>query len=155
MQLSSSAKPGSNAMNQIDTQIGAVRDNILNSVNRELQGARISLSAIAAEQGKSDSRMSQIPRMEHELIALYRDREVKNQIYAYLLQKREETQIQLSQNEPVAKVIDYSYPTIKPVKPNVPIVLAAGLLLGLLMPALYLQFFSRGTGNGKSTKNND
>lgn len=93
--------------------------------------------------------------MEHELIALYRDREVKNQIYAYLLQKREETQIQLSQNEPVAKVIDYSYPTIKPVKPNVPIVLAAGLLLGLLMPALYLQFFSRGTGNGKSTKNND
>lgn len=143
MQLAASAKPNSSSMMKMDAQIDALRENILNSVNRELQGSRIALSAINAEQGRSSSRMGDIPRMEHDLVALYRDREVKNQIYAYLLQKREETQIQLAENDPVAQVIDYGYAGMEPISPKKGIIMASAFIIGMVLPAVYLQLFSR------------
>lgn len=152
MQMAASAKPNSATMSKMDAQIDALRENVLNSVNRELQGSRIALSAINAEQGKSNSRMGQIPRIEHELVALYRDREVKNQIYAYLLQKREETQIQLAENDPVAQVIDYGYAGMEPIAPKRGIIMASAFVIGLVIPAVYLQLFSRRRKEPKHTK---
>lgn len=143
MQLSSAAKPGSTQLTKMDQQIDALRSNILSSVDKELQGAKITLAAINSEQGQSEARMGQIPQMEHELVVLYRDREVKNQIYAYLLQKREETQIQLAQHEPVAKVIDYAHRSLKPITPKPLFIYGAAILMGLLIPASVVQILNR------------
>lgn len=143
MSLASSAKSGNTALVKLDEQIEAMRQNILSTVNREMQSARINYKTLEAEQGKSNSRMNEIPSMEHELITLYRDREVQNTIYAFLLQKREETQIALSQSQPVGKIIDRAYTDSKPVSPKSTLIYLGGLLFGFVIPAVVLQLRRR------------
>lgn len=143
MTLSASAKSGNAALVKLDEQIDAMRANILSSVGRELQSARINYQTLLAEQNKGSKRMSEIPSMEHELITLYRDREVQNAIYAFLLQKREETQIALSQSQPVGKIIDRAYMNQKPVSPKPMLIYAAALLFGFGIPAVILNMRRR------------
>lgn len=139
MTLASSAKSGNTVLTKLDEQIDAMRSNILSSVGRELQSARINYKTLQAEQSKGNRRMSEIPGMEHELITLYRDREVQNAIYGFLLQKREETQIALSQSQPVGKIIDRAYMNQKPVSPKPMLIYAVALLFGFGVPAVILQ----------------
>lgn len=149
MNLVSSAKAGHPALVKLDEQIEALRGNILQSVDRELKGARLNLATLEAEQSKGNERMNEIPYMEHELITLYRDREVQNAIYAFLLQKREETQIALSQTQPVGKIIDRAYPLLKPISPKGMIIYGAAVLFGLGVPAVWLQMRRRRRENEK------
>ncbi len=143
MTLASSAKSGNTVLTKLDEQIDAMRSNILSSVGRELQSARINYKTLQAEQSKGNQRMSEIPGMEHELITLYRDREVQNAIYGFLLQKREETQIALSQSQPVGKIIDRAYMNQKPVSPKPMLIYAVALLFGFGMPIMILQMRRR------------
>lgn len=143
MTLASSAKSGNTVLTKLDEQIDAMRSNILSSVGRELQSARINYKTLQAEQTKGNRRMSEIPGMEHELITLYRDREVQNAIYGFLLQKREETQIALSQSQPVGKIIDRAYMNQKPVSPKPMLIYAVALLFGFGMPIMILQMRRR------------
>lgn len=143
MNLSTSAKGNNSVMTKLDEQIEAMRSNILSSVGRELQSARINYRTLEAEQSKGNERMSEIPSMEHELITLYRDREVQNAIYGFLLQKREETQLALSQSQPVGKVIDRAYMEQKPISPKAILIYAAALIVGIGVPAAVLQLRRR------------
>lgn len=143
MNLAGSAKGGNTVLAKLDSQIEAMRHNILSSIGRELQSARINLKAVEAETSKGNSRMSEIPSMEHELITLYRDREVQNQIYGFLLQKREEAQISLSQSQPVGKIIDKAYTATKPVAPKPMLCYAVGIVCGLGFPVVFLHLRRR------------
>lgn len=143
MTLASSAKEGNPTLVKMDEQIEATRQNILATVGRELQSARINYKTLQAEQSKSNARMTEIPSMEHELINLYRDREVQNTIYAFLLQKREETQIALSQSQPVGKIIDRAYTQTKPISPKPMLIYGAAFIFGVGIPAVFLQLRRR------------
>lgn len=143
MNLSTSAKGNNSVIAKLDEQIEAMRTNILSSVGRELQSARISFRTLEAEQSRGNARMSEIPSMEHGLITLYRDREVQNAIYGFLLQKREETQIALSQSQPVGKIIDRAYMDQKPISPKAILVYAAALIVAFGVPATVLQLRRR------------
>lgn len=139
MTLASSAKSGNPALTKVEEQIEAMRNNILNSVTRELQSARISEQTLAGEQGKDGSRMGQFPSIEHDMVTLYRDREVQNTIYGFLLQKREETQIALAQNQPVGKIIDYAYAVSKPISPKPMLVYGIAVVFGIGIPLFLLR----------------
>lgn len=143
MNLAAAAKSGNTTLAKLDEQLEAMRSNILSTVSRELQNARVNYKTVMDEQSKGNARMNEIPSMEHELITLYRDREVQNAIYAFLLQKREETQIALSQSQPVGKIIDPAYCGLEPAKPRPMLIYGAALLLGIGGPAVILQLLRR------------
>ena len=54
-----------------------------------------------------------------------------DEIYGYLLQKREENQLKLMRNTPKGKVIDTAYTEIEPVSPNKYVIPALGLIFGI------------------------
>ncbi|MCM1320162.1 MAG: hypothetical protein NC217_07235 [Muribaculaceae bacterium] len=139
MNLSTTAKGNNTALNNLNKQIDAMRDNILNTISRDLQSARINLQTVEAEQAKQGSRLNEFPTMSHELVTLYRDREVQNAIYAFLLQKREETQIALSQSQPVGKIIDRAYSSVKPVKPNPLVIYGLAFVFGMGIPLVIVR----------------
>src|SRR5690606_3456533 len=80
------------------------------------------------------SKLAQVPRQEREFRIIDRQQKVKEAIYLYLFQKREETAIALAATEQNAKVIDYAKSTNNPVSPKKAIILLAALIIGGLIP---------------------
>ena len=86
--------------------------------------------------------MSAIPSQEKAITEVSRQQQIKEQLYLYLLNKREENALQLAITEPNAKVIEKSA-SAGQVSPNQTRIVALGIILGLAFPALmiYLMFW--------------
>ena len=143
MELMSGLKGTSAQLERIDDQLKALRENILTTLTREIQAKKIALAEVEGQNAVSNSRISEIPEMEKRLTQLYRDREVKNAIYAFLLQKREEAEIAVQQVEPISEVIDPAYADPKPVSPKPMMVYGLAFFFGIILPLIFVKVFCK------------
>ena len=86
--------------------------------------------------------LSGIPQVEMELLNIERLQSISENLYIFLLQKRAEAMITSSSNVSDTKILEPAiYLRKNPVTPNKPKSYKIALLLGLLLPILFL-FFS-------------
>lgn len=112
---------------------GLIRQNLMESkATLQLQ--------IAQLQGQLNSDREKIynyPTQEKIFREIERQQNLKEQLYLYLLQKREENAITLAVTAPIAKVLNPAY-TIGIVKPDKQQIVLGSLLAGLLLPLVIL-----------------
>ncbi|HUS00537.1 MAG TPA: polysaccharide biosynthesis tyrosine autokinase [Chitinophagaceae bacterium] len=115
---------------QVTQYRSEIRDN-LGSIRRNLLSAQGNFNSSL---GASTGMLRQIPQKERGLIDVTRQQSIKNNIYTFLLQKREETALNYASTVADLRVIETadSYGPIKPVAKNYYI---AGLALGILLAA--------------------
>jgi tyrosine-protein kinase Etk/Wzc len=82
-----------------------------------------------------------MPTQEREFIDLSREQQIKANLFLMLLQKREENALALAAVANKAKVLDEATVEGK-VAPRTPLILAAALLLGLLLPSVIIYVVS-------------
>lgn len=141
--IQSNAKGSNAALRQIENQVKAMRANMLTTIERSIQATEISLRRMNQADGTISSRITSMPGMEKDLTNLYRDREIKNRIYAYLLQKREEAELRVARTLPTGMIIDEPYTDPESETPTTKGVLAVMFIVGILVPALVLSIRSR------------
>ena len=92
--------------------------------NRELQRL----------ENEINSKISTVPRYEREYREIQRQQQIKESLYLYLLQKREETAIALAVTVSNTKIIDEAFSDNVIVSPNKKIIYVISFLVGLLIP---------------------
>lgn len=122
----------------MDEQIDKLRKNVQASVENVQKDLSIRKRDWQGLEGEVRSRMSEMPRQEREYIEMERQRQVKSELYVFLLTKMEETQLTLASTTPKAKIIDAAYNTYKPVAPRKKVVLGIALLLGVMVPVIII-----------------
>ena len=75
-----------------------------------------------------------VPTLERQFRVIDRQQRVKEELYLYLLQKREETALSLAATENNAKVIDAARASVTPVSPKKMMILLIAVIIGLLIP---------------------
>lgn len=141
--LQSSAKGSNAALRQIENQVKAMRANMLTTIDRSIQATEISIRRMNQAGGTITSRITSMPGLEKDLTNLYRDREIKNRIYAYLLQKREEAELRVARTLPTGMIIDEPYTDPESETPTTKSVLAIMFIIGMIVPAVILYFKNR------------
>jgi len=124
----------------LDQQIEELDRNIKES----LAQLKSSLMVKRADLEKKDillqGKISSIPTQEREFKILDRQQKIKEGIYLYLIQKREETAISLSVKETNAKIIDAGRADLNPISPKKSIMYLIALLAGIGIPFVVLYF---------------
>lgn len=136
--LETSAKADNPALVQLDQQLNAMRENMLGSVNNALGAMRIKIDKAKDVQGESKGDMSQFASTERETRNLYRNQAIQNELYIFLLQKREENALKMAAAQPKGKLVDEAYAASEPVKPKKPLLAFVALMMTFAIPFFIL-----------------
>lgn len=143
LSMMSSAKDGNVALKQITEQLDVMRENAIENVKRLQKQCEIKKNQLKKESLKYKSRIDNLPKYEREFSDLARNRELKNAIYVFLLEKRESALLKQNNTTELGFIFEPAYSAIKPYKVKLYIILAAGfvcaILAGLVM-ALFVGF---------------
>lgn len=128
------ATPENPAVIILNQQIMSLRQNISEGLKRLLVNLNIQKRNVQNQESLIDSKIQDIPSQEREFRFISRQQEVKEKLYLYLLEKREETAISLAATEPNARVVDAAKTNKQPVSPNRSIIYLVSIMLGLVIP---------------------
>lgn len=133
--IESSTSASNPAFKQIEQQVRSMHQNITASLANERRASEIALRDLDREYTATNSKILNIPTVSRQYNDILRQQEVKSNLFVYLLQKREETNLTQAGVAPKAKTIARPYSSGSPVAPRRTMILAAFLLLGLVIPA--------------------
>ena len=120
----------------LNEQIEVSKNQVQNTLHHALKDISMAQQDWGQQEGILMNRRSQLPQLEREYVDIKRQQETKSEIYLFLLQKMEETQLTLAASTPKAKIIDKAYSLAKPVAPKKMIVLGGCLAFGLMISFL-------------------
>ena len=127
-------------LQQINRQIKDLHPTILAAIQRDRQSIAIRRRLVEQEYNRYLSRVGNAPEQERVLTDVSRQRSIKQGVFVSLLQKREETAMELANTTDKGRLIDETMFQSK-AKPRTKVALLVSLILGLLLP--YIYFFSR------------
>ena len=141
--LERSATSDNPALRNINMQLAEMRTTLLDNFRNNVQMARSNLSSLYSLREEAQSEMQEVPALERELFDLMRDKTIKNEIYLYLLQRREAADLRLHATDTYGFVVDRAWTEVKPLQARSYTAFAAAFVLSLLLPTLLLWFLMR------------
>lgn len=119
---------------QLNSNRVAMKNAILASLDSNIAQLDIQLKNLCREKGKTDARISSVPLQEQEYLTIARQQRIKEELYLYLLNKREENAISLAITENTARIIDSAFGPNRPIAPRKSFVMLVMLILGCAVP---------------------
>lgn len=133
-----SVEPTNPLLVKLNVQIENLRRSILENLQVIKRGMLVQQQNIAQKANNFRSRLQQAPGIERELNEINRQLGVMQDLYNFLLQKREESALSLAATTSNIKIIDPAVVSQKPVAPNKPVVLLIALAMGLCLPFAFV-----------------
>ncbi|MGA0556475.1 GumC family protein [Larkinella sp. VNQ87] len=131
-------KPNSPLVKSINDQISNLRQNILENLKNIKNGLIIQSENYKANSERFRSKVDKVPTMERDLLEINRQQSIRQNIYLFLLQKREESTIAKSAIVPDSEIVDSAWADPNPVSPKQLIVYLVAVLSGLSIPFAYI-----------------
>ncbi len=123
---------------RLTNQISQMQANVKQSLERMRSNLRIAEKDLNRQVSSIGSQISAVPSRERQYRGIERQQNIKESLYLFLLQKREENSLSLAVTAPKAKIVDNAYSSNEPVSPKPKIILLAALIIGMLIPFLII-----------------
>ena len=131
--------PKNPALIDLQEQIKEIRSRLISNVGNLKRAYAISLDDISGKDVQLNSRIRSVPLMERKLVQITRNQNVQEQLYAFLLQKREEAAITRASNIEDSRTILQAR-SLGQTAPKPNMIWTFGILAGLLLPISLISF---------------
>jgi capsular exopolysaccharide synthesis family protein len=115
----------------IGDQINKVRPDILQNIQSQKQSLNAAKNNLLNTNNKFNSILQSVPQKERQLLDISRDQAIKNNIYSFLLQKREESALSYASIVSNNRIVDYAKAGSEPVSPNKKMFYAIAIFMAL------------------------
>lgn len=123
-----------------DAQLRGLRESISKAVDAQVVSLNTTLKNMQGVKGSVQNQLSSGPTQAKYLLSIERQQKVKESLYLYLLQKREENELTQTFTAYNTRIITPPYGSLRPVAPRKKMIVLIAFLIGLCVPAgaLYL-----------------
>lgn len=131
------------AVIQFNRDISSMRSLIKENLQKSRMSLQSNLASLQQKVNENKAAVEKFPGQEKIFRTIDRQQNIKEALYLFLLQKREETSISLAVTTPKARVVNPAYTSLTPVAPQNSKIYLIALALGLALPFIlfYLYFF--------------
>jgi tyrosine-protein kinase Etk/Wzc len=136
--LATTASVSNKSLSDMNTQIESIYNSVLISIRNEKRTQLLTKQNLIKNNLNNINNIKSIPRQLKQYTEIKRQQEVKQALYLYLLQKKEENYLKIMVVVPKGKIVDKPYSLETPVAPNKKIHLLLALCLGLILPVIGL-----------------
>lgn len=119
---------------QLDEQLSAQRQAIIRTIDNEIVALNTQLKSLRGSEAQTMSRIASNPTQAKNLLSTERQQKVKESLYLYLLQKREENELSQAFTAYNTRIINKPGSAGVPPTPNRGRTLAIAFLIGLVIP---------------------
>lgn len=122
----------------MNNSLAAMKQTIVRTVDNLIAGLDLKIQNIRSEEERTLKRIAAVPSQQKYVLSVERQQKIKESLYIYLLNKREENALTQSITESNARIIDPAMGSSTPIAPQTQKILLIGMLLGLLIPTVIL-----------------
>ncbi|TSD67731.1 polysaccharide biosynthesis tyrosine autokinase [Inquilinus sp. KBS0705] len=144
---------GNPVLQNLNQQIQIARRNLIQSVDAYRREIELSTAGLSSQNNVVNNSIKSVPGKQRAIVDYARQQELKQQLYVYLLQKREETAMAKAADMPYSRIVDSAKSTKDPVKPISAIIYTMSLFLGFVVPMGFIN--TKGLLASKITSEND
>lgn len=126
---------------EMDKQLTSMRAALISSLDNQVSTFEAQIRGLRSVEGTNTSKMASNPSQAKYLLSVERQQKVKESLYLFLLQKREENELSQAFTAYNTRIIMSPTGSMSPTSPDRRRVFMAALLLGLLIPVglLYIR----------------
>ncbi|MFD2570782.1 GumC family protein [Spirosoma soli] len=133
-ELSRTTSPNNPLLQSLDSQIKTMKTSINENIQTMRQQLTRNQNQLMTNNRRMENMIRTVPGKERALLNITRQQAIKNGLYTYLLQKREETALSAASAVSDSRTVDAARTGSKPVKPVKMTIFMIFSLLGLLIP---------------------
>lgn len=130
--LSKTTAENNPIMFSLRNEVESIRPSILENIQNQRDNLLASKAKLTSTKGGFNTVLQSIPKKERELLEISRQQTIKNEIYSFLLQKREETALSYAPSAGDSKLVDKAE-AYGPVSPNGKIIYLAALAFSFML----------------------
>lgn len=133
----------------LEGEIAGIKRSLLESVVAVKKNLQTSRDRLKSDLKGKMGLLTSLPGKERLLLDISRQQAIKNSIYTFLLEKREESAISFASTVSDVRMIEPAQGDMKPIRPNRSIVFAIAILLSLIIPSIVIYYKEVLTGKIK------
>ncbi len=118
----------------IAENLASFRNNILQSIGTVLRETTRRAEQIRARIQPLEAKIDRIPQNQRKLVQIMRQQQIKQNLFLFLLQKREEAALTVAAQVPNTRIIDRAMASSKPISPSKPTRYLFAIGMGLFLP---------------------
>lgn len=132
---------------QLDEQLAAERQVIIRSIDNEITNLSTQIKALRGNEAQLTSRIASNPTQAKNLLSVERQQKVKESLYLFLLQRREDNELNQAFTAYNSRIIKQPGGSTIPTAPNRSKILMVAFFIGLAIP--FGIVYAKETGNTK------
>ncbi len=121
-----------------EAELDELRHNILSTIDNQIKVLSIQIGDMQGYNEEVNSKISSNPNQAKHLASVEREQKVKESLYLYLLQKKEENQISLTYSSKNTQMIDMPHGSEMPTSPKKSLILFSAILFAIIAPTVIL-----------------
>ena len=132
--LTENAGENSPRIKQANQNLQQMRQAIIASTEAYLSSLNVQLRRAQKEENDLNATITTVPAKEKKAQDIARQQNIKETLYTYLLNKREETALQLAINEANIRIVEQPFGSNMPISPRKKVIMLVALLIGIVLP---------------------